>query len=128
MRYAYLEAYDVTVLKALALPIASSRDLDHARVFGMSDKETIILTLVGIALGVSVMLCIMCCCYFRLQAENSALSKDKVVGGSLRRMWERFQNVRQKRGERGRGVAYTRVPLAGRMEDDDQLDDEDIRA
>ena len=110
-------------MKAVALPIANPRDLEHHHSIGeLTNAETLILTLVGVALGISLLLAIVCCCYCRLRAEHEALSKDKMMGGSLRRMWERFQNFRQRRRERGSGVQYSRVPLS--MAEDNNLDDD----
>lgn len=117
----------MSVLKAVSLPIGYSRDLDHRHnvLSGLSESETVILILVGVAVGCSVVLGVVCCFYCRLRAEHDAFSKDKVMGGSLRRMWERFQGMRQKRRDRN---ASARQPLMrpGRMEDDDQLDAEDV--
>lgn len=122
-----MEEFDISVLKAVSLPIGFSRDLDHRHntLSGLSESETTVLILVGVAVGVSIVLGIMCCVYCRLRAEHDAFSKDKVMGGSLRRMWERFQGMRQKRRDRN---ASTRVPLMrpGHLDNDDQLDAEDV--
>lgn len=107
----------------MALPISNPRDLEHHHAIAeLSRSETLVLTLVGVSLGVTLLLAIVCCCYCRLKAEHEALSKDKMMGGSLRRMWERFQNFRQRRRERGSGVQYSRVPLT--MAEDRDLDDD----
>lgn len=126
-RFGYLKPSDVTVTKAVALPIGFTRDLDHHHsplLPQITDVDTVILILVGVALAVTCLLSVLCCLHCRLRAEHEALSKDKVMGSSLRRMWDRFQNMRQKR--RSPNVAYAKVPLS-RMEDDDQLDSEEFR-
>lgn len=116
------------MLKAVALPIGYSRDLDHQHkplIPAMTDAETIVLIAVGAAVGLIIMLIAVCCCYCQLKAQHEALSKDKLMGGSLRRMWERFQNVRQKRRERNVTLSTARVPLMS-ARGDDQLDEEDL--
>jgi hypothetical protein len=36
--------------------------------------------------------------YCRLKQEHAALEKDKVMGGSLRRMWNRFMHLEKMKG------------------------------
>jgi hypothetical protein len=107
------------------------------------ELPTIDLVLMGIAMGTMTVLMIMICLYVRLRREHAALEKDKVMGGSLRRMWDKFVNLKQGGQQVGGGkgqrdYAYKHLNMqefssaidSGELsiDDDNQLDLEDHTA
>ena len=133
-RYGFLRSFDVQILNAMALPIGEVRDPIEI----MGDDESAIihhisqlaneydkLLLVGVALGsVTMFLCVLCL-YFRLRAENFALSKEKA-GGSLYKMYERLQRLQRRltEGADKSSYKYKKVQLNELRSLDDELDDE----
>lgn len=123
-RFGYLLPEDVEILNAMALPIGDVRDPvevpmdDHAPVIydrikgGIGISNQIDLLLAGVALGaLALMFCVLCM-YYRLRQEHAALEKDKVMGGSLRRMWNRFTRLESMKGSSfGRGARGSSVEM-----------------
>lgn len=150
-RYGWMTTADIEVSNVLVLPKASARDpfdTEHSSTdtsgdstsgwFGLTDGvATIDLVLAGVALGAMFFLLMMVWMYYRLRQEHDALEKDKVTGGSLRRMWDRFIQLEQVRRLTGgkREYAYKELQMeefsqaleTGQLtaEEDTQLDVED---
>lgn len=149
-RYGWMTTADIEVSNVLVLPKATARDPfdtihsnndnsdSSSGWFGLTDGvETIDLILAGVALGAMFFLSIMVCMYYRLRQEHDALEKDKVTGGSIRRMWDRFIQLEQIRKLTGAKQEYEYKELrmeefssaleTGKLtaEDDTQLDVED---
>jgi hypothetical protein len=83
---------DIEVSNAFVLPKASIRE--HLDIFPIKEHEpqTAIKDLLFIAISIAAIITLgtISYMYHRLRIEHEALSKDKVMGGSLRRMWDRF--------------------------------------
>ena len=118
-RFGWMKADDVEVINSMALPLGAERDpfeiesdddegqalLGGKHVLFSTNQE---MMLIGIALGAVLLVVIMLCLYSRLQAENAALSKDKLSGFSLSQLMARFNNE-ARFGGRGEGLGYKRV-------------------
>ena len=151
-RYGYLESRDIEVLNAMALPIGDVRDpvaipldpdgaivINHIRdIIGGTEQFELIL--IGVALACVVVMCCVCAMHYRLRQEHAALEKDKIMGGSLRRMWNRFmKQERLKNAQRyskvemgeageggeGKGGSKATIPFSADADVDDELDEED---
>jgi hypothetical protein len=155
-RFGYLESRDIEVLNAMALPIGDVRDpveipedangavvINHIKDY-MGSSEKFELLLLGVLVMCILCLCCVLCMHIRLRQEHAALEKDKVIPGSLRRMWNRFIKQERERSaqkysrvelteqdanEAEQGLktgAKTTVPFSAEADADDELDDEDV--
>ena len=87
-RFGWLQAYDIEVISAFALPLGTNRDYKpDGEVTGYHGETTTSngtpwgLVFTGIGLGLVLMIVGMVCMYRRLQSEHALLEKDK---GSLK--------------------------------------------
>jgi hypothetical protein len=91
-RFGWMRRNDIEVSNAFVLPKASIRE--HLDIFPIKEHEpqTAIKDLLFIAISIAAIITLgtISYMYHRLRIEHEALSKDKVMGGSLRRMWDRF--------------------------------------
>ena len=160
-RYGWMTVSDIEISNAIVLPKGFARDpfdTEHSSTGGSAgsgtggvagtgiEAPTIDLVMTGIALGAVAVLVIVICLYIRLRREHAALEKDKLTGGSLRRMWDKFMTMQSggggsssgSGGADGRNYAYKHLNMqefstaveSGQLsaDDDNQLDLEDESA
>ena len=66
--------------------------INHIRAI-IGGTEQLELILMGVALACIMVMCCVCAMHYRLRQEHAALEKDKIMGGSLRRMWNRYIHI-----------------------------------
>ena len=66
--------------------------INHIRAI-IGGTEQLELILMGVALACIMVMCCVCAMHYRLRQEHAALEKDKIMGGSLRRMWNRYKQT-----------------------------------
>ena len=96
-RYGWMQVSDIEVSNAIALPKAAPRDQFSTGGIVLSSNVTLStfdLIVLSIALGALLFLCIVFCMYWRLSRENAVLAKDKRLGSSMRKMWDKFMTTK----------------------------------
>ncbi len=106
-RYGWMTPVDITILNSMALPFGDVRDpveipIDNTEyVVTHIVQNSLNYFLLGIALASLLTMFCVFYLYIRLKQEHAALEKDKVMGGSLRRIWDRFTKMEKSKGGRG---------------------------